>query len=363
VSNKALIQAPYPIFFGDNVLAELNTFLSENFSQHKKIILCDTNTLSLCLPLIEFADLSELADFEIIEVPEGEESKSVETCNGIWQSLLEMNADKNTLLINLGGGMICDLGGFIASVYKRGIPFIHLPTSLLAQVDASIGGKTAINLGEVKNQIGTFTNPNAVIVYPEFLESLPQVEIRTGLAEMLKHCLIASEKDFYTLLGLMPFTLKKLSALIKKSIRIKHRIVKLDPTEKNLRKSLNFGHTIGHAIESYFIAKNSELTHGHAVALGMYMELYLSRKKLALSENEYKTASDFICINYPFVSLKGCTKRLLQLMHADKKNENGMINFTLLQQIGKAVINQYCTEIEIAEAIDFYTVNYKKIAH
>src|ERR1700712_5850470 len=236
----------YPIYFS-NTIAELVKFIEKgNFSRF--FVLTDENTVKHCLPVIR-KQIDKLDNFDIIEINAGEESKSIDFCVGVWKMLIDFSADRQSLLINLGGGVISDLGGFAASTYKRGIDFIHVPTTLLSQVDASIGGKTGIDIDNLKNIIGTFTQPKAVFIEHAFLQTLPARQIKSGMAEMLKHGLIA-DADYWNLLKQSDLE-NPSSELVYRSIEIKNKVVIADPTERGLRKILNFGHTIGHALESY----------------------------------------------------------------------------------------------------------------
>ncbi|HBX51425.1 MAG: 3-dehydroquinate synthase [Bacteroidetes bacterium RIFOXYA12_FULL_35_11] len=317
-------------------------------------ILTDENTSKHCLPLL-VKYFNPLLKCNLI-IQSGEENKNIHTIEMIWQFLHKQNADRKSLLINLGGGQLCDLGGFAAGTFKRGIDYINIPTTLLSMVDASSGGKTGFNFMEIKNEIGIFYQPHETIIYPEFLQTLDLKQIKSGFAEMLKHGLITDEKYWHILLNNVPKkqnSIDNFNALIQQSVIIKNRIVKKDPHENNLRKILNFGHTIGHAIESFLIGKKIPVLHGYAVAWGMIAEARLSFFKNNLSKEEFLSIQKNIVSIYgkPPV-LKNDLKKLLQLMKNDKKNEAGIINFSLLEKIGSCHINCHCADTEIIKAME-----------
>ena len=274
----------YPIFF-ENSLEELSRFVSQG-DYSRFFVLTDENTAIHCLPQVQ-AYFEGKNNFDIIEINAGEESKDIDFCIGIWKMLIDFGADRKSLLINLGGGVISDMGGFVASTYKRGIDFVHVPTTLLSQVDASVGGKTGVDVDKIKNIIGTFTQPKAVFIVNEFLSSLPERQVLSGAAEMLKHGLIADAAYWHLLKN------SNLSApsedLIYRSVEIKNEVVTADPFERGIRKSLNFGHTIGHALETNSLLHDTHpLTHGEAIAIGMICESYLSHKKSGLTADELR---------------------------------------------------------------------------
>jgi len=341
----------YPIYF-DNSLDELVKFVERgNYSRF--FVLTDENTGKHCLPMVK-EKFGPDADFDIIEINAGEESKDIDFCIGVWKMLIDFGADRQSLLINLGGGVISDLGGFAASTFKRGIDFVHVPTTLLSQVDASVGGKTGIDINSIKNIIGTFTQPKAVFVEYSFIETLPARQILSGLAEMLKHGLIADAAYWEMLKN---SDLKKPGAdLIYLSIAIKNRVVIEDPHEKGIRKSLNFGHTIGHAIETYSLLNDKDpLSHGEAIAIGMICEAYISHKRTGFSKAELDEVTAVFSNLYPRYELKeSYNDSLYEIMLKDKKNQNGKINCTLLETIGKCSIDNICTKEELFEALSYY---------
>ncbi|MGB4398765.1 MAG: 3-dehydroquinate synthase [Daejeonella sp.] len=340
----------YPIFF-ENSLQELHKFILE--SKYSKVfILVDSNTEIHCLPAVQEA-LKDI-DYDLIEITPGEENKNIDFCIGIWRMLLDFGAERNSLLINLGGGVITDMGGFAASTFKRGIDFVQVPTTLLSQVDASVGGKTGIDMDNVKNIIGTFTQPKAVFINTRFLKTLEEREIRSGFAEVLKHGLIYDRSLFNTVKMAGPIGLT--DEIIYRSVEIKNEVVKEDPFEKSLRKILNFGHTIGHAVESYSLSHDRKpLLHGEAIAIGFICEAYLSSKKNGLRQAELEETVEAIKAVYPSYNLrKENYPALLEIMKNDKKNNGGQINFSLLSEIGKCGFDLYCTEEEIFESLDYY---------
>ncbi len=341
-----------PIIF-QNALEHLNNHLQT--TQYSKIfVLIDENTSIHCLPILKnyLANFS----FDLIEITSGEENKTIETVAKVWTFLGENNADRKSLMINLGGGVLTDMGGFIASTFKRGISFINIPTTLLAMVDASAGGKNGIDFNGLKNQIGTFTQPEMVLVEAIFLKTLDQRQIFSGLAEMLKHGLIANEKHWNNLINLPNYNSETLQNNIQDSVSIKLKIVEEDPHEKGLRKILNFGHTIGHAIESEFLTRENFLLHGEAIVIGMLIEAIMSKNfDLITDEQLVEIHKSFkkIYPNMMTIENEDITKILTWLIH-DKKNENNQLNFSLLTTIGQANYNQVCTTGAITDAIHQY---------
>lgn len=315
-------------------------------------VLMDEHTNQHCLPLLQEALVDYEVYFFFLEVPAGEASKDLSTCASLWESLSEDNADRKTLLLNLGGGMITDLGAFVASLYKRGIPFFNIPTSLLAMVDASIGGKCGIDFAGFKNQIGVFQSADGTFIYPKFLETLPELEFWSGMAEMYKHALISDAEHWE---ALQIFDRNEISApLIEHSIALKAAIVASDPLEKGERKKLNFGHTIGHAVESYFLQNKKPMPHGYAVAFGMICEAHISTQQNLLNLVEYDEIEDYLKTKYEFPTIpEKDFPILLEFMQQDKKNEQGVVNFTLLKKIGLAVINQSATESQILASLRY----------
>jgi len=315
---KEIKAIDYSIWIGKNSLSKLDI---SNYS--KVAILVDENTKRDCLH-----KLPKIENALIIEIKSGEEFKDISTCNFIWEQLTINNFDRNSLLINLGGGVIGDMGGFCAATYKRGLEFIHIPTTLLAMVDASVGGKLGIDFKGFKNQIGLFNNPKSVLISPEFLETLAEKELKSGFAEVVKHALI-SDNSLWVKLKNIPFTDLDWEDIIDTSVQIKNKIVLADPFEKGERKKLNFGHTFGHAIESYYLEKGTPISHGEAVFMGMILETEISD----LSETEKNEIKNYILSNFalPYTPKKS---NLHKFLINDKKNQDGKINFTLLSGIG-----------------------------
>jgi 3-dehydroquinate synthase len=344
-----------PVFYSEKAYVELNEYISK--ANHSALfILVDSNTHQHCLSRF-LQRLETNNSFEIIEMDAGEETKNIETCSGIWSTLSELGADRKSLLINLGGGVVTDLGGFVASTFKRGIAYINVPTTLLSMVDASVGGKTGVDLGNLKNQIGVITQPEMVLIDSKYLNSLPSNEMRSGLAEILKHGLITSETYWKKTTSLHELTLEDLDGLISESVTIKTNVVQRDPREENQRKTLNFGHTFGHAIESYFLThpEKSKLLHGEAVAVGMIMAAFISTKISDFPEEKLTSITKKILDIFPKVELEESDfEKILDLLKFDKKNTHGNINFVLLKDIGQPLIDCRVPENVMMEALVFY---------
>ncbi|SDR77260.1 3-dehydroquinate synthase [Winogradskyella sediminis] len=344
------------VYFNSEVYTALNDYI-KTVQPSKIFVLVDTNTHDYCLPkFLQRVESGEIA-VEVMEMPNGEEHKSIDICTGVWEALSEYNADRKSLLINLGGGVVTDLGGFVASTYMRGISYINIPTSLLAMVDASVGGKTGVDLGTLKNQVGVINEGEMVGVDTSFLDSLPQNEMVSGFAEMLKHGLIYDESYWNTLTHLENLDISDLDRLIYDSIDIKNKVVTSDPTEQGLRKILNFGHTLGHAIESYFLenADKTPLLHGEAIAIGMILETYLSTKMCGLSQNHLETITNGILKTFSKVTItKADQEHIIELLKYDKKNSHGVVKFVLLEAIGKPKLDCVVSNALIFEAFDYY---------
>ncbi|WP_291129675.1 3-dehydroquinate synthase [Flavobacterium sp. UBA7682] len=345
----------YPVLFGEKEYETLNAFIEK--SKYSSIfILVDTHSNELCL-LRFLSFLATDKTIEIIEIESGEAEKNINSCVEIWNILTELGADRKTVLVNIGGGVITDIGGFVASTFKRGIDFINIPTTLLAMVDASIGGKNGVDLGNLKNQIGVINVPKTVLIDTEFLSTLPQNEMRSGLAEMLKHGLIFDADYWSQFKDLSQTDFADFDALIHRSIEIKNEIVMQDPTENGIRKALNFGHTLGHAIESYFLENKNKKTllHGEAIAAGMILESFISWQKGMLTEAEYDDIKK--TINAVFETIifeENDLQPIFDLLIHDKKNEYGKIQFALLDGIGKIKIDQEVDNELIIKSFDDY---------
>lgn len=344
-----------PVYFQEDGFQKLNTFLKEA-NASKIFLLVDTNTHRDCLAgFLQKIETPE--NVEILEIEAGEINKNLETCTGVWNALSELDADRKSIIINVGGGVVTDLGGFIASTFKRGIAYINIPTSLLAMVDASVGGKTGVDLGNLKNQIGVINHAEMVIIDPAFLGTLPQTEMRSGLAEILKHALISSESYWHKVTNLNELTLDDLDEIIKESIDIKSKVVTEDPEENGLRKTLNYGHTLGHAIESYFLThpEKTTLLHGEAIAIGMILATYLSKELQEFPEDKLQDISSKILDIYDRVVFsEEDIQQIIDLMKYDKKNSHGNINFVLLKDIGKTVIDCKVPNELIWNAFEYY---------
>ena len=324
----------YPIFIGGDSLIEIDKFISAG-KYSAVFILTDENVNNFCLPVL-LKHSERLKNAFVIEIPAGEEEKSITVSAKIISVLLENNADRKSLVINLGGGVIGDLGGFTASVYKRGIRFINIPTTLLSMVDASVGGKNGINFLERKNIIGTFTNPEAVFIYPDFIKTLNPRETRSGYAEIIKHILLSDAEKWNEIKsnGSVFSEDKNLLELIQQSVRFKGAVTKDDFREENKRMILNFGHTIGHAIESFYLKSKEPLTHGEAVAAGMVAELFLGFKLSGFPEAEMLVAILFIRNVFSDLNLNCKPEDLIPFLYADKKNSHDKIAFSLLKSPG-----------------------------
>jgi 3-dehydroquinate synthase len=341
LSMKPIEANGYSVIFNQDGYEALNKQISEN-NYSKIFIIVDSTTNDVCLPKLLTNIATELT-IEIIEFESGEINKNIETCIQIWNVLTELGADRKSLILNLGGGVVTDLGGFVASTFKRGIDFINIPTTLLSMVDASVGGKTGVDLDHLKNQIGVFNTPKIVVIDTTYLETLSRIEMRSGLAEILKHGLIFDKAYWKQFLDLSKIDYADFDQIIYDSIKIKNEIVLQDPDEKGIRKALNFGHTLGHAIESYFLENENKKTllHGEAIAIGMQLESYISLQKNLISTEEYIEIKTTINSIYePIVFEESDMNPILELLIHDKKNECGAIKFVLLDGIGKFITDQ-----------------------
>ena len=342
------------VVISENLERDIVSAISE--CQHDRIfVLTDETTQQLCWPKIK--NFKALKDCTPIIIKATDTHKNLDTLSQVWQALSNGGATRHSLMINLGGGMVTDLGGFAASTFKRGIDFINIPTTLLAMVDASVGGKTGINFGGLKNEIGVFSDSRFVIINTQFLDTLDHDNICSGYAEMLKHGLISDERTWAELVTFDLDTpdLSQLQRMVADSIKVKERIVETDPHEHGIRKALNLGHTMGHAFESFAMRRGTPILHGYAVAYGLISELYMSARKTAFPTDRMHQTVRFIRENYGTLNIT-CDDypTLIELMHHDKKNTSGIINFTLLGNVGDIRINQTANEEEIKEALDFF---------
>ena len=342
------------VVISGNLERDLVNAISE--CEHDRIfVLTDETTQQLCWPKIK--NFKALKNSTPIIIKATDTHKNLDTLSQVWQALSNGGATRHSLMINLGGGMVTDLGGFAASTFKRGIDFINIPTTLLAMVDASVGGKTGINFGGLKNEIGVFSDSRFVIINTQFLDTLDHDNICSGYAEMLKHGLISDERTWAELMTFDLDTpdLSQLQRMVAESIKVKERIVEADPHEHGIRKALNLGHTMGHAFESFAMRRGTPILHGYAVAYGLISELYMSARKTAFPTDRMHQTVRFIRENYGTFNIT-CDDypTLIELMRHDKKNTSGIINFTLLGNVGDIRINQTANEEEIKEALDFF---------
>ncbi|SFU72021.1 3-dehydroquinate synthase [Pustulibacterium marinum] len=352
---KPITSTDYNVYFNTDAFTALNEHLEKN-NYSKIFILVDSNTNANCLPVF-LPQLVTNCEVEIIEIEAGEIHKNIETCTGVWNAISELGGDRKSLMINLGGGVVTDLGGFVAATYMRGINFINIPTTLLSMVDASVGGKTGIDLGTLKNQVGVFCTPEMVLISTDFLNTLPSNEMRSGMAEMLKHGLIADENYWNFFKNLQNLTLEDLDKLIYDSVIIKNNVVLQDLKESNLRKTLNFGHTLGHAIESFFLNDESKTTllHGEAIAIGMILAAHLSHQKLNFSIEKVDEIKSVILNYFEKVAIEeNDLDTIISLMKHDKKNTYGTINFVLLEGIGNPTIDIKVDNNMILKAFEYY---------
>lgn len=360
---QQIVSADCVVHIGQDCLAQLERDLQAS-AYSRKFVLVDENTLQHCLPTLITA-VPSLRKAEVVEIESGESNKTVEIANRLWEVLTELGADRQSVMINLGGGVIGDLGGFVASTFKRGFDFMNVPTTLLAQVDASVGGKLGVNLNHLKNQVGIFTNPRAVYANPQFINTLAKNQVMSGYAEMLKHGLIADSAHYQALLDFDLSRIDLLEEHIAKSVFIKNQIVSDDPLEDNVRKWLNFGHTIGHAIETHSHENQSTaLLHGEAVAIGMLCELYLSVKLLGLDDSILDQYTNFLTSHFPSFHIETMTHhRIIEIMRNDKKNVGHKMNFTLIPELGTAVHDQEVSADLVIEALNFYQKRVTSIRH
>ena len=346
--------AAQKVVISKDLKADLQAFFA-SMSYDKLFILTDTNTQEKCYPLIK--DIPALQDTPVITVQAGDTHKDIEQVAYIWSRLSNEGASRNSLLVNLGGGMITDMGGFAGATFKRGLRTVNIPTTLMASVDAAVGGKTGINFNGLKNEVGSFYPPECVFIDCEFLRTLDRDNLLSGYAEMIKHALISS-MDIYASVLLFDLDAKIdyafLNRMVAQSVAVKERIVEEDPKEHGIRKALNFGHTIGHAYESLSFKKDRPLLHGHAVAAGIVSELYLSHKVCGFPMEKLSQVVYYLKEYYPaFVFDCKDYDTLYELMTHDKKNEAGIINFTLLSQVGDVQINQQVSKEKILESLIF----------
>ncbi len=355
---ESIIGKGYKVLFSEKAYSDLQLLLN-TASYSSVFILVDTNTKKYCLPLfLEY--FPELKRSPVLKINAGEEDKNLETCKWVWQQLSNLGADRKSLLINLGGGVVSDLGGFVAATFKRGIDFINVPTTLLSMVDASVGGKNGVDLGGLKNQIGIITHPKMVIIDSQYLNSLPENEYKSGYAEMLKHGIIRDKDYFEELSEYKSLRKSNIEDYIHHSVKIKNTVVTEDLYESNLRKILNFGHTLGHAIETYCLthSKKTSLLHGEAIAIGMITEAYLATQLSNLDMTAAEKIKDVFLKIFPKVIFsEEDLASILDLLKYDKKNSHGKVKFVLLYDIGQPAIDVEVKPELFAEAFEFYKRN------
>jgi 3-dehydroquinate synthase len=340
----------YPIFIGNESLEELRQWLSRR-SYSKIMVLMDAHTELDCYPILS----PFLPSHIVFSVAPGELHKNLRTCEAIWEVLTAHQFDRKGLVINLGGGVLGDMGGFAAATYKRGLDFVQIPTTLLSQVDASVGGKLGIDFQGFKNHIGLFQEPQAVVIWPPFLETLPFEELRSGFAEVIKHHLIADATGWETLAQQKKLEQMNWEALIRHSVQIKSTIVESDFKEQGARKALNFGHTIGHAIETHRLGTAGHLLHGEAIAIGMVAEAYVSYQQGLFSESSLDLISQYILTHFPKVSIEASElPAILQNMYQDKKNVGGEVRCTLVEGPGRYRVDYVLGEEEAKRGIAYY---------
>ena len=355
---QSILSTNYYVHFEESAYTNLDQYLKENF--HSQVfILVDTNTKKHCLPL--FLRKSELqSKVEIIEVSAGEIHKNITTCNLLWNKLSELGADRKSVIINLGGGVITDMGGFVASTFKRGVKFINIPTTLLSMVDASVGGKTGVDLGVLKNQIGLFSNPEMVLIDMDFLNTVSEREMKSGLAEIIKYGFTFDKALWQTIRTFKDLDMRVIKKLVHRSVEIKNDVVLQDLLENSLRKSLNFGHTIGHAIESYFLESpdKKSLTHGEAIAVGMIIELYYSKVKFNFPLQHTNELKSFVNEFYGKIPIEADDiPDIIDLMKYDKKNVSGKVNFVLLDTLEHCQLDVQLSSEIILEGLNYYMKN------
>lgn len=351
---KTIQAVSYPVHFQKDSYQELSNLIDKN-NYSTIFILVDENTFEHCYPKF-IRNLTTNKRIEVIEIESGEINKNIETCVGVWNAITELGGDRKSILITLGGGVITDLGGFVASCFKRGIDFVNIPTTLLSMVDASVGGKTGVDLGVLKNQIGLFANPEMVLVDIAYLETVTDREIKSGTAEIIKYGITYDIKLFNEIKDNKNL---KISDLIFRSVEIKNEVVLQDPKEQNLRKILNFGHTLGHAIESFYLASEEKesLTHGEAIAIGMVCELYMSSKLLGFpAEKRNEVKQVVLSIYNRTILLKDDFPHIMELLKHDKKNSNGQVNFVLLNDFENYKLDCNVSKALIIESMEFYNI-------
>lgn len=330
----------YQIVF-ENSMAELVTFVNSQYPNAKRYIIADTNTLQYCLPIIDTYLGQMKVEQQVFKIEPGEESKSMDLAYQLWENFTDLGISRGDIILNIGGGVVSDLGGFVAATYKRGVDVINVPTSLLAMADASVGGKVGVNFNQLKNHLGYFSNPKAVFIYTDFLNTLPDREFVSGYAEMIKHALIANGDTWIKMCAQGSPSIDFVTELLPESVAIKSSIVQIDPLDKGARRVLNFGHTLGHAIETLFMDSDTEVLHGEAVAAGMMGAAYISYQQMGLPKEDVIAISNLLndVFDLEFVSWLMAENLELPLKH-DKKNAGTDLRFVLISEPGKAIYDQ-----------------------
>jgi 3-dehydroquinate synthase len=340
----------------DDIAEGIKSYLKQlNYSQ--LIFLVDENTANYCLPIVS-SRFNE--NFLVIDIKAGEEYKNLDTVSYIWEVLLNNEIDRNAILINLGGGTISDIGGFVASTYKRGIRFVNVPTTLMSQIDASIGGKTGVNFKGIKNVIGTIREPEAILVFPDFILTQDLRELKSGFSEMIKHALLKGGSLWERTREIRTFNINEVKLLIDKNIAVKFEFVSKDLYDKSIRHALNLGHTIGHAIESCRLIKGNKLLHGEAVAIGIVIESIIAKRIGMLPKNILHQIRDYIALFFELPKIENLNE-IIYAIKNDKKNNKGKIRFTLLKNIGQFAIDVELNLHEVYDAIAEYNLLYKTI--
>ncbi|MHB8262060.1 MAG: 3-dehydroquinate synthase [Bacteroidia bacterium] len=348
-----LKSAGYYVYFEKTQLTYLNAFLKEQ-TPPTLFMLCDTNTQKHCLPIL-LKEIKVLKNAKVYTIPSGEKHKSLETVTNCWNFLLKHKADRNALLICVGGGVVCDVGGFVASTYKRGISFINIPTTLLAMADASVGGKNGIDFNGYKNMVGTITQPKGVFIYEGFLQTISEREIKNGFAEIIKAALVGDATLWKKLISLDKLPTTKFSSFIYDAVLVKNNIVLKDPKEATIRQTLNFGHTVGHAMEAYYVNNKNHLLHGEAIVMGMCVELCLGK---ILNLTSAKVVNEVVLFLKKHYTLQAFSekevKSFLILMQQDKKNNNSKFRFALIEKVAKPIINISASMQDVKNAFVLY---------
>ncbi|MGE5383161.1 MAG: 3-dehydroquinate synthase [Omnitrophica WOR_2 bacterium] len=361
---RTLEIAGSPVFIGQEALYELSVILETGLKNKKKLfVLVDRNTAKHCLPSL-LEKVPQLNHASQIMIEPGEEYKTIQTCEIIWNQLALMGANRQSILINLGGGVISDIGGFVASTFHRGMSFINIPTTLLAMIDAALGGKTGVDLASLKNMVGLFSQPIGVYVWSDFLKTLPHRYMLSGFAEMMKHAIIA-DSDFWKKLTKIPMALiKNWDEFIYHAALIKCKIVNSDPLETGVRRLLNFGHTLGHAFETFSLRHDeTPLSHGEAIAMGMICEAYISYRILGFQHSHRDEIIKYILLNFDHYKIETSSiDELVEITVYDKKNRDGDVVLTLLKETGKAIDGQHCNTALIRESLFRYTDFRRNIA-